>query len=478
MNTYVLAACGLIGAAVVSTHCGSAETGTDTPDCGDGPCLSYRPLEGLGPGGLARPIGDEFSTTGRRLVASPDGASWLLWLSHANPDDHAGTVRIDRFDPDGVWVGTSTLTTFHPEDLVLHPNGRLVGWKNTCGPARNSVCWAVQTQAGGWSESFWAATPRTLTTHLIDDNGDPIGKTKTDTFERRVVTRAVASSDGLYAVTNEGANFVTRLSADLSPRWTRRLFPRVFVDGIGPDSPIDELTRAIALTRIAVTAPVRVGDGVVVAAAVGRATVAALNLEQNLDLPLSEDPTCADIVVAHVSDDGDDVRYTLVPTDLCEWLPKLAVVNGHAIVASIVGVPKAPTANDSEQYDLGVSVVDLGSSATRSVLYGGDEDEWVEAITPCGNGRACIAGVFGSRSVDTGSVVTFGDGFIVDVSIDGDFGTPWTMTSPRHSRVFDVAPTDRGDVLFFGTTNGPITHTGDSDARLNFNEGRLGVVSL
>ncbi len=52
------------------------------------------------------------------------------------------------------------------------------------------------------------------------------------------------------------------------------------------------------------------------------------------------------------------------------------------------------------------------------------------------------------------------------------------LRSARPATVWDLASTDEGSVLFFATTHGPITHTGDHDPTLNFNEGRLGVLTL
>ena len=239
---------------------------------------------------------------------------------------------------------------------------------------------------------------------------------------------------------------------------------------------MEDILRAIDLGQQAVTAPVAVEGGVVVAAAVAKGTIAAINLHYGLDLPLPEVPTCADILVVRILDNGDRA-YWVVPTATCERLPKLTVVNDHAVVASVVSVDKTPSPNDTAQYDVALSVVDMATSATWSTTFGGDDDEWVEAIAPCGEGRVCVAGVLGSRSVDTGSVVTFGDGFIVPMALDGTMSAPWTITSARHSTVWDLASTADDRVLFFATTNGPITHTGDHDPTLMFNEGRLGVVT-
>lgn len=467
----------LLGATVAA--CGSSGGGGPVPEfpaCNEAPCTPFGDLDGLGPGARARRIGDEFRVTGQRLLASPEGESWLLWRSHAGPTDHAGTLHLHQYDARGIRVATSTLAAFAPDDLVLHKDGRLTGWRNQCGVRQDSVCLAAEHSAGAVRESTWRAVRRTVTTYILDWEG-AIHGTETQQFERRVLVRAADAAGGLYAVTNEAGYFIARLGDDWVLQSSRSLFPRVVVAGVDENSPLEDLVRAAAIAQQAVSRPVAVNGGVVVAAAVARGTIAALNVQRGLNLPLPNDTACADILVIRVPDDGRDPDYWVVPTDACESLPKLTVVDGHAVVASILPIAKTPSPNDTEQYDMGVSLVEFATSRVQSAMFGADEDEWVEAIAPCGGGRACLAGVFGSQSVDTGSVVTFGDGFIIPVSMDGLFGSMWTLTSARHATVRDLVAIDRGDVLFFATTNGPITHTGDNDRTLNFNEGVLGVVT-
>jgi hypothetical protein len=157
-------------------------------------------------------------------------------------------------------------------------------------------------------------------------------------------------------------------------------------------------------------------------------------------------------------------------------LPKLTVVGNHAVVSSVVQIAKPPEPNDTYQYDIGLGIVDLSTGQTISRLIAFEEDNWVNAIAPCGADRICVAGVTGSKSVDTGSTVTFGKGFVLPVSLTGEPGKLWLLTSPRHSEIEKLVPGRAGGVLFFATVNGPITHTADGDPWLGFNEGLLGVV--
>jgi hypothetical protein len=85
--------------------------------------------------------------------------------------------------------------------------------------------------------------------------------------------------------------------------------------------------------------------------------------------------------------------------------------------------------------------------------------------------------VTGARSVDTGSVVTFGDGFIQRLSVSGDLDQRWILTSPRHSRITHLAEGADESLFFFATKNGPITHTADQDPTLAYNEGILGRIA-
>ena len=174
---------------------------------------------------------------------------------------------------------------------------------------------------------------------------------------------------------------------------------------------------------------------------------------------------------------GNDgtLNGTSIPTPECEALPVLSVVDGHAVVTAWVATPTIPPApNDTSQYDIGLSVLDLSSSSVVHEIISMNEDDIVEALAPCGNGEVCLAGTTGTRSVDTGSRVTDGDGFVLPVSLSDTRGTRWTLHSERNSEVELLAPRADGSVLFFASSDGPITHT---DPTLRYNRGLLGVVA-
>jgi hypothetical protein len=167
--------------------------------------------------------------------------------------------------------------------------------------------------------------------------------------------------------------------------------------------------------------------------------------------------------------------YFSVPSAECETLPRLTVVGQHAVVASLVSVAKAPEPNDTQQFDIGLAIVNLstGKVVARTIALG--EDDIVHSLAPCGTDRVCLAGTTGARSVDTGSTVTMGNGFVLPVSLEGEPATPWHVRSRRHSEIRHVA-TRPGGLFFFGIVNGAITHTADSDPWLGFNEAILGTV--
>jgi hypothetical protein len=213
----------------------------------------------------------------------------------------------------------------------------------------------------------------------------------------------------------------------------------------------------------------------VVAATAGRGTFAAFKAWANVDLPVPADPRCPDVVVGHFPDDGMPARYFGIPTPECEYLTELTVVGRHAVVASVVAIPKEPEPNDTTQHDISLGIVDLSSGAvvTRRISF--VEDDWIRGLAPCGASRVCLAGMTGARSVDTGSTITFGDGFVLPVELTGEPGELRRVTSPRHSDVWEIATHPNG-VLLFATVNGPITHTADGDPMLGFNEGLLALI--
>jgi hypothetical protein len=201
-----------------------------------------------------------------------------------------------------------------------------------------------------------------------------------------------------------------------------------------------------------------------------------LKLWANVELPLPADPRCPDPVFAHIPANGGAIRYLSAATPECEALPKLAVVGHHAVLASVLRTPKTPEPNDTYQYDLGVVVADLVTGEVRNLRVAYVEDDWAYTVAQCGENRVCVGGVTGSKSVDTGSTVTFGKGFVVPIDVrTGEVGELRSIASPRHAEVRELVPHPDG-VLFFATVNGPITHTADADRWLGFNEGLLGLL--
>ena len=150
------------------------------------------------------------------------------------------------------------------------------------------------------------------------------------------------------------------------------------------------------------------------------------------------------------------------------------MVQGHAVVASWSHTPKPPEPNDTFQYDIALSIVELTTGDIQNLLLDFAEDDLVHAVSPCG-ARVCLAGVTGAKSVNTGSTVSYGQGFMLPVSLDGQLGSRIHLSSARHAEVLLMtASADR--VTFFATVDGPITHTADVDRWLGYNRAILGIV--
>jgi hypothetical protein len=427
----------------------------------------FGPVGGLDPGGLARRVGDDFHTAGQALLTAPDGTGWLYWRGYANPSFTAREVHIERFDADGVLARRSDLEAHDPDAIVLHPDGSLTGIKSRCGPRQVDSCFLHDPLTGAITENRWPASPRSVRQYQLDAGGNVVGVVET-TVQDRFVPRATAQGRGLYALVHQGGMFVARFDQDAAPVWSTELVPVVLAPALAPDAPIAERIRAARLTVQLSSEPVTVDDGVVVAVAMTRGSLAALAAARGLD------PRCPDIVVVHLSPAGTS-RYHAVPTPECEQLPQLTVVDNHAVVSSVVQVARTPEPNDTFQYDIGLAIVDLatGAAITRTIAMG--EDDVVQTIAPCGPARVCLAGETGAKTVDTGSTVSFGTGFVLPVSVTGEAGKPWHVTSPRHAEVLLLAPRP-GGVVFFATVNGPITHTAEGNPALGFNEALLGTV--
>jgi hypothetical protein len=450
---------------------GGAGGDADAPNDG----IAFAPRLGLDPGGLARPIGKEFSVFASTLRSNSAGQSWLLWDSFANQDFGSRTPHLDHFDVDGTRIGSSSLAALDPASFVLHQSGSLSAWHGFC-RGTDATCF-YKDDGRSITERVWSPDLRPVATWQLDWHGDVVGTADVE-IGRRAVLSGAAAGDGLYVLTNEGDTRIHGLDGNGAPVWSVEVLPRVAPPPLPVDAPTVEVIRQNRLANQTPAKIVAVDGGVVVAAVVTRGTLAALAASRGVVLPLPTDPLCHDVVIARISADGQQVQYWSVPTLECEALPQLAVVAGHAVVASWISVAIPPAPNDTSQYDVALAVLDLSSGGTVRTTIGFSEDDIVEALAPCGPAMVCLAGMTGTRSVDTGSRVTFGDGFVLPVSLSGTLGARWSLRSERHTTIPLLAPRDDGSVLFFATVDGPITHTADGDQSLRYNRGVLGIVSV
>lgn len=443
----------------------------DTPDAPWG----FLPVDNVTGGARARGVEATFRVAEQAFASNRDGSSWLLWRGYEDPEFSGRQIHLDHFSPRGVLLRSSELAVEEASGLAVHPSGDVTVHRNRCDARGVDTCFFRETPAGARTEATWSVPERTLTQYRIDDGGNVAG-TAQRAFTDRYATHLVADGEGLYALGHHGAHQVTRLGESYVPLWSRDVLPSVAPPDIPLDAPLEELLRAAELVAQLFAGPVAVDDGVVVAAAVSRGTLAALRPWANAELPLPDDPRCPDLIVAHLPASGGAPRYFGAPTPECEKNPELAVVEGHAVVASVLHLLKDPEPNDTRQYDVAVTVVNLEDGSVRHVRFAGTEDDVSYAVAPCGPHLACIGGQRGSESVDTGSVVTYGDGFIAPIDVrTAELGAVRTLTSPRHTEVRKLAPHPSG-VLFFAIVDGPITHTADPDRWLGFNKGQLGLV--
>lgn len=440
---------------------------------------TFAPYEGLDTPARARRLNDAgYASSVVTLRAHTDGTSWLLW----SEPDSSFSRRLDQFDEDGRYIRSMDLA-MAPDSFILDAAGRPIVWSNFCGPDKRRICIA----GDGRDPAELPLAPRMRPVYELEWSGTPVKRTVVESEPG--VSSMAASGDGTYVLLSRDGYELRRLTGDFSEAWKRPLMPALQypahpLDAVPPDQLSDDQAKELwdrdrrgrKLIRLQATELVTVQDGtVVVAFAASGGAIAAVNAENGLSLPLPSEPDCSDVVVTHASAEGS-LQYWVIPTPVCEGLPHLAVVGQHAVVASWLSVPKEPEWNDTRQSDIGLSYLDMVTGATFSRVIAFHEDDIPYDIAPCGE-RVCIAGTTGAKSVDTGSIVTYGDGFILPVGLDGEFGTLTRLTSPRHSEVLALA-TGRRSVFFYATVDGPITHTADNDPSLKYSYALLGSMPL
>jgi len=456
---------------LMAVGCGANEPSPPTKP--EAPDPGFEELPGLD-GGRARRVGEDFWIAGQALLTSGEGSGWLFWTGYDDPAFSRGRRHIEHFTTDGVFDRSSPLADRPLDGVALRDDGALIGYRNRCGKNQADTCFFRDEGLGRITETTWAASSRSVTLYELDEEGNVAAASELTTDVRNVV--GIAPSDAsLHVVTWQGGYFLERLSgrAELLD-WAAIVSP-VAPPEVPSDAPIEEHLRASELARQSVTPPVVVGDAVVVAATVTRGTLAALAQAERFDGELPDDPRCGEVLVARF--DGGEPTYFAAATEYCEALPVFTVVGEHAVVATSVASAKAPEPYDTFQYDIGLTIVDLVSGRVTNQLIAFQEDDIPRALARCGRERVCLGGTTGAKSVDTGSTVTEGEGFVLPISVNGVLGRRWTLTGPRHTEIRLLVPSPNG-ALYFATVNGPITHTADADPWLGYNEGMLGEVRI
>lgn len=447
---------------------------TGAPEAGVPP--AFAPVPGLDEPARARRVGSAHYIAAQQLLALPDGRSWLYWRSYPDPTFVGGSAHVQLFDTDGTLLRESPLATLELNNLFLAHDGALHGWRNRCGAQQQDVCFHHEAPQGASAEQRWPMSPRTTTRYQLDWNGEIVDSVQA-ALTQRYLSSVAASTGRLYALTRDAAYQLHSLDETRNPTWSHELLPPVLPPELPPDAPLDQLFKASDLAHQGATDLVPFDDGVLLAVAVSRGTLAALNRGRGLTLPLPSDARCTDVLLIQVDSQGNNLRYQVAPTAPCERLLKLAVVGRRAYVASWVQRDKPPEPNDTYEYDIGLSVFPLDGGEAQSRLIDLREDDLPYGIARCGQ-RACVAGLTGSRSVNTGSTVTYGNGFVLPLSADGAPDAPRvTLTSARHSEI-RLLTESNGVLLFFATTDGPITHTAEADRWLGYNRGWLGQLDL
>jgi len=107
-----------------------------------------------------------------------------------------------------------------------------------------------------------------------------------------------------------------------------------------------------------------------------------------------------------------------------------------------------------------------------------DKEDIARDLKLMPNDNFIFSGSTGFVQVDTNSIVSYGSGFLLEVSPAGQSISLAVLSQPRDTDILSIDVIESNLIMFAGQFDGPITHTCDSDRNKCYQSGVVGIARL
>jgi hypothetical protein len=447
----------------------------------DPPKEAFAARESFGDGIVARRVqSEEFAPRTARLHAGRDGTFWA-----------ESTVALDEYSGEGVALkhvgiarrqddGHGTTMLFGPQDVIHHPGSdtfTIVRQDPPNGLATGYQLTRLSNSGVVLATVLFRPSPpaaRTEVVEVADDGALAVTPSSSGPLASGVHWDQGVDDGrgGIFVLANvDGETRLLHLDADYRELSSATVLPRMVL-------PIRDYIEIVDFNGDRRKVPQRyflAVDSLIVDAEghpwIGGAApaVAAQLLAKVFGkaVALADE---GDIFVARFTPDLELESAVGVPA-AGEQYEALLAAGQHGIVgvASWMDTRRDLGPNRSRDYGTFFGTVDTTGAILASVELEDLRDSRPAAIASCGE-DFCVGGQTDTVWVDTGSQVENGKGLLVRLSSGGAVQRCTILSGARHTEILSVVPDSMGGVFLSAMTNAPITHTGDADPSLKFDE--------
>ena len=140
---------------------------------------------------------------------------------------------------------------------------------------------------------------------------------------------------------------------------------------------------------------------------------------------------------------------------------------------------KEQTAGGTTEWDILLAKLSPESGDTLGYHYiHHDQEDIAYDFKLLPNDNFIFSGSTGFVQVDTNSKVSYGDGFLLEVTPEGQIIGSAVLSKPRDVAISSIAVLESNLIMFSGSFDGPITHTCDTDTSLCYQSGMVGIARI
>lgn len=399
-----------------------------------------------------RRVGDGFQESIGQIQVSNEEQIWALRTAIENLDTPEKKY-LEKYDLDGkliLSIAEQEGTKFH--SFVVHPSGNLtiLELRKSAGDPKKSNLWLKHIN----SDSKTIAESPLRDRELVDQQHDDTDVVRVDPF--LYSARLLANGEGLYLLAKTNGYKLYSFTKDFKLSWNRLVLPFVMLAyGFDVKLALDEVGDVYAGVQLYDESEIE-------------------QWEQHFGTTLPKQSKNSNFFVSSFSSNGEQKIARLFGGD-----------HGGLSVAGFAVKNGILTAGCNTRLIKHGSTLDWSIVFLRAEINSGkildykfietQKDTYVRDFYVDKAGHGYFAGVNDFIQVVTGSVVEFGQGYILQVDNSGKKIAYLPLRGPRHTEVKSVRLLGNDRLIFGGFFNGPITHTGDIDKQQTFQWGMLGI---